>query len=311
MLGVMRWAVLAFVLLAGFAGLAEAQPSSLTHDGRARTYQVEAPEGLDRSRLWPLVVVLHGAGGSGARAMRSYRWSERAASDGFFVVGPDALPPRPDQPARFRDNPPYWNDLSGRGARAHHAIDDVGFIAAVIAAMRAAYPIDPARIYVTGFSSGASMTHLVGMRLAPLLAAVAPVAGRAWVAEKPSQPIPILMIFGEEDPLQPFAGGRGKTPWGEGPAVPPARDNATQWARLQGCAGAPHVNQPAPQVQRQQWNGCEGSAEVVFIAVSGLGHHWSRGRADFLPEATSGPNSDALDTTATIWRFFQPHRRPG
>ncbi len=296
-----RWLLL--LLLLG----APASAEQLTHDGIVRDYSVVAPAGV--TEKLPLVLVLHGAGGTGRYALNTYRWADRALTDGFIAVAPQALPPRLEEPAQFRTNPAYWNDLSGRGAPAHQRIDDVGFIAAVIEAVRGAYPVDPARIYVTGFSSGASMTHLLGMRLSDRLAAIAPVAGRNWIAESPASPLPVLLIYGDADPLHPFNGGHPRTPWGDGPLETPIDDVATAWAKLLACPGAPVADRLAPAVRSLRWDGCAAGTEVRYLVVEGLGHHWSQGKRDPLPESATGPNSAALNTTETIWQFFRSHPR--
>ena len=68
-------------------------------------------------------------------------------------------------PARFLTNPRLWNDGSGRGAIGVDNVDDLGFISAMIDFLEAHYAADPARIYCTGFSNGASMTFSVGLNL--------------------------------------------------------------------------------------------------------------------------------------------------
>lgn len=279
----------------------------LTHDGIVRDYTIAAPPHENITRKLPLVLVLHGAGGTGRYALNTYHWGDRAVADGFIAVAPNALPPRLNEPARFRDNPAYWNDLSGRGAVAHHTIDDVGFIAAVIDAVSGAYPVDPARIYVTGFSSGASMAHLLGMRLSNRLAAIAPVAGRNWIAEAPTTRLPVLLIYGDSDPLHPFHGGRPRTPWGDGPLETPIDDIATTWAGLLDCPVTATNDTPAPHLRRRTWTGCGAGSDLTYLVVEGLGHHWSQGKRDGLPETVAGPNSAALNTTETIWQFFRAH----
>lgn len=298
-----------FAIVAVLAAPASAQKSSLEHEGGARTYHLVVPPNLGAGAKVPLVIVLHGAGGNGRHALATYRWGERAPADGFIAVAPDALPPKRDAPPRFADNPPYWNDLSGRGNLAHQQIDDVGFISALLDQLLAAYPIDADRVFVTGFSSGASMAHLLGMKLSPRLAAIAPVAGRAWADVAPVAPLPVLMIFGEQDPLQPFAGGHGKTPWGDGPLMPPVVEIGAKWARLMGCATTSVTDRLAPLVARETWRGCRGRGEVTFLAIAEQGHHWSQGHEDRLPSPIAGPATAALNTTQVIWEFFLAHPR--
>jgi len=280
----------------------------MAHDGWARPYQLQRPPQLDPAHPVPLVLVLHGAGGGGARALSSYRWDEAAERHGFVAVAPDAMPAFPDQPAQFLANPRYWNDGRAGGPAAHQQIDDVGFIAALIDRLAGDLPIDRQRIYVTGFSSGAGMTYRLGLDLADRLAAIAPISGQGFGARPPARPLPVLYLVGDQDPLTPLAGGPVRLPWGTVQDHPPARKLPDTWAMLDHCQGKPSIEAPQPQVTLERWHGCAGNAEVLFYTVAGLGHEWAGGRGRLLPEAMTGPYTDAVDVTDLVWNFFRRHR---
>ena len=75
-----------------------------------------------------------------------------------------------------------WSDGS---SAAILALDDaLGFISAMIDLLEVRYAADPARIYCTGFSNGASMTFSVGLNLSNRIAAIAPVSGQFWYKGK-------------------------------------------------------------------------------------------------------------------------------
>ena len=90
----------------------------VTVDGVARRYVRYEPPGLDPAAPVPLVLVLHGRGGSGTIAERMYEMSEQSAAHGFVVAYPDAL-----------GDPPTWH--SGLGMGGSQA-DDVAFIRALV-----------------------------------------------------------------------------------------------------------------------------------------------------------------------------------
>ena len=74
----------------------------------------------------PLVVMLHGTGGSAEFAAEETRWAEFAAEHDFLVAFPDALPVDPARPPSFLSNPKRWNDGSTRpGDPFHSDPDDV------------------------------------------------------------------------------------------------------------------------------------------------------------------------------------------
>src|SRR5260221_564174 len=86
--------------------------------------------------------------------------------------------------------------------------------------------VDADRIFVTGFSNGASMTFRLGAELSDRIAAIAPVAGHYWpTASTPARPVPTLFLIGDHDPLVPLTGGRVDTPWGRRIEKPSVRES--------------------------------------------------------------------------------------
>ncbi len=273
-----------------------------------RTFVVHAPPGFDGKSKVPVVIMLHGAGGSGEGAMAETGWDAKSDREGFIAVFPDGTPPHPMLPARFLLNPRLWNDGSGRGAIGVDDVDDLGFIAAMIGFLEARYASDPARIYCTGFSNGASMTFSVGLNLSNLIAAIAPVSGHLWYVQKQlAYPVPLLFIIGTKDPLNPIDGGNVKLPWEKTEYHPPVEDSLKEWERMLGCG---------PEVQTARGNGvlevtydqCAKGGEVEYYRVRGLGHVWPGGKSR-LPEKWVGKPSDNLNATDVIWEFFKTHPR--
>ena len=65
-------------------------------------------------------------------------------------------------------------------------------------------PADPGRVYVTGFSNGASMTFRFAAERSTRLAAIAPVAGPCRLrAPRLERAVPTLFLVGAADPLVP------------------------------------------------------------------------------------------------------------
>lgn len=273
-----------------------------------RTFVVHVPPGFNGKSKVPVVLMLHGAGGSGEGAISETGWDAKADREGFIAVFPDGAPPHPLLPARFLLNPRLWNDGSGRGAIGVEHVDDIGFISAMIDFLEARYAADPARIYCTGFSNGASMTFSVGLNLSNRIAAIAPVSGHLWYREKQlAYPVPLLFIIGTDDPLNPIAGGNVKLPWEKTEYHPPVEDSLKEWERMLGCG-------PEVQTARRKglmeitYNHCARGGEVEYYRVSGLGHAWPGGK-NRLPEKWVGKPSDSLNATDVIWDFFKTHPR--
>jgi len=128
--------------------------------------------------------------------MNVSQWNSIADREGFIVVYPSGT----GFPKRWQAFPQEPRDSS----------KDVIFIADLIDSLSAQYNIDPARIYVNGFSNGGGMTFLLGCELADRIAATGTVAG-AFVLPfeecAPSRPMPLIAFHGTADPIVPFLGG--------------------------------------------------------------------------------------------------------
>jgi polyhydroxybutyrate depolymerase len=271
-----------------------------TAGDRPSEYLFSAPDG---AAPVPLVVVLHGAGGTAEWADEETGWSALAAREGFAVALPEGLPPHPDKPPKFLTNPPRWNDGSAGPTGDPSPADDVAFLAAVVedASRRAA--IDPARVYLTGFSNGAGMAFRAAAERADLFAAVAPLAGYCRVPDpRPTRPVPTLYMIGTADPLVPLRGGDVRSPWRHRLVRRrPVADTLGRWAAAIGCFPVPVVVSDAGGVRTEEY---PGPVEFRAMYVEGLGHHWPGGKGR-LNHKVAGPPSDKMDATAEVWRFFR------
>jgi polyhydroxybutyrate depolymerase len=77
--------------------------------------------------------------------------------------------------------------------------DDVGFVDAMTADLRARLPVDDRRFYASGFSNGASFTARLAVERSQRLAAAGFVAGGLSTARTPARPIPMLAAVGTRD----------------------------------------------------------------------------------------------------------------
>lgn len=152
--------------------------------------------------------------------------------------------------------------------------DDVGFLRALIEDLRTRYRLDPARLYMTGHSNGASMTNTFAFYHTKLLAATAPAQG-AWmstfeidpytVSPQPDGPLPVWIWRGERETFQ-----TGKEPR---PVQDQKQKQYWTWHN--------EVN-PKPEI-RQEFDGkyhytteiyTGGKAEVRFTEVADQSHNY-------------------------------------
>lgn len=264
--------------------------------GEARRILVHDPPGAEGLSL-PLVLALHGTGGSG-RLMALLSGLNRLADErGFRVAYPQALGEvGTEEPARGA----AWNAGPGLGCPLHPDADDVAFLGAVVARVARHAPIDPQRLYVAGFSNGARMAYRMALA-APWVAAIAAVAGAPVWGEAPARAVPTLAFHGTEDQHIPYGGGVGS----QGRRIPAlsAQEAVARWAALMGCGEGP-VRDSLDSHHRDLWSG--GGCEVGLWTVAGMGHAWPGGRP-YAPGADR-PVAD-LSAAHLIWAFFEAHPR--
>jgi len=282
---------------------------SLMVGGLERRYLVHGPLRSDGKFPMPVVIMLHGGGGTAETARSSTGWVVKADEAGFIVAFPEATRPDPSWPASFLSNPPIWNDGSGRGHAGKGNVDDSGFIGALIEDLIARFPVDEKRIYVTGFSNGASMAFRAGVELSGRIAAVAPVSGILWLRDsKLERPVPMLYIIGTLDPFNPLEGGDVKTPWGRTEKKPPIRESILAWAKMLDCSLEPRVVCDRDGVKALSYGPGKGGAVVLFYTIEGMGHAWPGGK-QVLSEKIAGKGSDKVKAVDVIWDFFKDRSR--
>jgi len=293
-----------------FSSLSVGTVSSLdveTTNSGLRHYLAYLPQNAP-DRKAPLVIILHGLAGSGEQFLAQTHWKDAADRHGFILLAPDGQLPIPTLPANIGRNVRLWNagPLTSEWVAAH-AKDDSGFLRQLITDWINSGRAAPGQIYVTGFSNGAAMAFRAGADLSDLVSAIAPVSNPLLMpVESLHRPVSLLMIWGEADPVSPFAGGsleRG----GREINRPSAHDSFEVWSRLLGCEGDESQESPAPTVTLLVHPTCHEKSETELYSVAGMGHQWPGGNP--ILSGLAGPMSDRLDATEVIWQFFIRHKR--
>ncbi len=272
-----------------------------------RHYILFVPPNLDPKTPAPLVLMLHGAGGSAPGAATHYGWCELANKERFIVAFPEATRFDLTHEPSFVNNPPVWNDGSGRGFAGSNRVDDIGYLRVVLDDVAHKYNVDPNRLYCTGFSNGASMTFRAGVELSDRLAAIAPISGHLWQPDaKPAEKIPLFFLFGDADPLNPTEGGLVNGPWGGAERKPPLQRSVDCWIKFLGVDSATHTVRDELNVHATRYGDETGPHQIIVYTIHGLGHEWP-GHGRVLPPILTGPTSNAVDATQLIWEFFKEH----
>ncbi len=281
----------------------ELEEHRLNYGGIERVYWLAVPPDGELPSPAPLVLALHGGGGTGASMCRMRGGLLDLARQGaFLLVCPQGVER-------------HWND--GRQIARYRAqaeeIDDVGFLAAVVEDAARRYPVDLRRIFVTGISNGGQMSYRLACERAGMVGAIAPVA--ASMAEllecAPSRPVSIMILNGTADPLVPYEGGSigfGRDDLGR---VIPTDQVRRQWAESNHCEAEPaevwlperSLADPT-RVQLLSHTRCAGGRQVLLYRIEGGGHTWPGG-PQYLPVWLVGRVSQELDASQAIWEFFE------
>ncbi|HQK99703.1 MAG TPA: PHB depolymerase family esterase [Smithellaceae bacterium] len=277
-----------------------AERRTIVHNGLERIYEVRVPTGALRSEARvPLVLVLHGRGGSSRDTEKITGFTFLAVSEHFIVVYPEG--------ARLK-GPLTWNAGHCCGDAMRGDVDDVGFIDALLDRLIEDYPIDPGRVYVTGMSNGAMMAHRLGIDLSHRIAAIAPVIGAIFGDEKPpSHPVSALIINGMQDNIIPYAGGipagASLSAW-DGTPFAPGSKQASFWAAANECDGNPDLLSGADTIVTRYR--CPDGRRVLSYLIRNMGHTW--------PGAKTGKfwadrREPSFYTTEVIWAFFKTNAK--
>jgi polyhydroxybutyrate depolymerase len=268
---------------------------SIESGGLTRTYRMYVPDDLPPNA--PLVVMLHGGGGSGEIAERFYGWDRLAERQKFIVAYPDGLGPAI----------PAWNVDGGDccGYPRREQIDDVQFIKDMVAEIETRASIDPNRVFASGISNGGIMAYTLACETT-LFAAIGPVSATMLNSCDQPEPVSVIHIHGLKDEAIQFDGGPGHPPGNiDGPPIP---DVIARWQSVDDCQ--PPTSTTEGVVTTESADCADGRA-VELITISDAEHGWPGAPAKSKDSTSGGKTpSQAIDSTTTIWSFFEAHPRP-
>jgi polyhydroxybutyrate depolymerase len=230
-----------------------------TVDGQQRSVSVHPPKTPEEGAA-PIIVALHGYGGSGLELEQISKLSEAADERGWFVVYPDGS----GVPQAWSDDPAVTQHQS-----------DLVFLRQIIGDIVGGGCGDAARVIVTGMSQGGWLSDMAGCEMTDVVTGVVPVAGRdmSWPCE-PAQPVAFAAVNGVLDDVLPYDGGavRVAAPVSE---VQSVEAWTLQRAESRNCDAQPAQTLQSPHVVVFTWSGC--SAPMSLYRVEDGGHSWPQG----------------------------------
>jgi polyhydroxybutyrate depolymerase len=276
------------------------QDQTLTVDPRARTYTLVLPPNYFDAGTGnvPLVIAMHGGGGSAAQFESTSLLTTKANASNFAVVYPNGTS---DGGLGLNT----WNAGSCCGSAVSNQVNDVNFIRQLINELASRYRINTQRIYATGHSNGGMMSHRLACELSDRIAAVAPNAAALVVTCNASRPVPVLMMHSKLDRNVPLQGGVGVGL--SGVPYPPMTTATQRWTGLNACASPSNTTTVSAAWSREVWSGCAGNANVELLLTEDGGHSWPGG----LPGSANGdPTSKVINANDELWAFFGRYALP-
>ena len=262
---------------------------TVTSGGVLRNADVHVPEKYDPSAPTTLVLNFHGFGSNSFQEALLSLMNDASDERGFIVAYPNGTVNS-------------WNAGLCCGTAASLAVDDVAFTAALIDELSKAYCIDPKRIFATGMSNGAFLSHRLACEMSDKIAAIAPVAGVLGIPFEDCEPerkVPVMHFHGTADLLVPYEGGGVSL-------FPSVDDSIARWREIDGCGAALEVTFDQGDTQCVSPKDCADGAEVILCTIDGGGHTWPGGT----PVPSLGVTSTDIDATAQMLDFFEKHPLP-
>ncbi len=235
----------------------------LRSNGVVRTYEIRIPDTYTQGQPTPVLLALHGNPDTGTGFEARSGLTAAAMDAGFITVYPDGL-------------------------EGTWGYEDVLLVHDLILHLADTLSVDTDRVYVTGFSAGGSMTHLIACALPDEVAAVAVVGATIEKdisdACRSNRLIPFMLVHGTEDAAFPWDGAVF------GNVIRfSVRATLSRWKVLNQCQGDPVVDtlpdlvDDGTRVWRESWTQCGGNAEMLFYGVENGGHTWPSGPGPFPP----------------------------
>lgn len=277
--------------------------------GTEREYALHVPQDF-RPGQGGLVIVLHGARGSGPRMEKMSGFDAVADRNGFVVAYPTALD--------NNTNHSVWN-VYFNSVTFSEPPDDIAFLRQLILTLQSRLQVDRDRVYVAGFSMGGYMAHRAGIELSDMVAAIGVVngslnvtpSGQSFSLPRPGSPVSVIVLHGTEDQAVKYCGAAIS-----GGSIASQEQAFDFWSRANGCTS---ILPPEPlcvagevndAVRRKRATGCRRGAEVEIYQIMHGQHVWyDRLSNQPGPEPYNAELGGPLSTAELLWRFFQSHPR--
>lgn len=189
--------ILLILLSFSFNAISQQNNGSITVGQETRTYIEYIPQNYQNSESAPLVVILHGIGGT----------AQGLAGAGLnFIADTARFIPLYLQGLDNWGGTSSWNNNTLLASTAN----DIAFFQTMIEHMVDNYNIDRSRVYFVGISMGAIMTfnalNVMDGQIAAAVCHIGTMSDIDLAAYNPSIPRPVMQVHGTMDGTVPYAG---------------------------------------------------------------------------------------------------------
>ncbi|MDP2414597.1 PHB depolymerase family esterase [Daejeonella sp.] len=279
---------LLLLILSYLSSNAQLLSDSLLIDNHYRTFHFKKPS-LPNTKS-SLVFILHGSGGSGKGIMKTaVKLEAKAESENILLVYPDGYKH-------------FWNECRKTATSAANLenIDENSFFNRMIEYFISKYQISSGQVFAIGTSGGGHMAYKLATTMPARFKAIT-----AIIASLPDTsnmdcierklPMPVMIINGTSDPVNPYNGGEVKISGTVFGKVRSTEQTFRYWSSLDGYKGKPK-KEILPDTDPTDGKTIEkfsykkkGNPEVVLLKVI-------NGKHDY-------PND--IDVYLESWNFFK------
>jgi polyhydroxybutyrate depolymerase len=206
-----------------------------------------------------------------------------------------------------------WNTGDCFAPACLWGVDDVAMVEHLVERLAARLPLDPARIYLVGYSNGGALAFQVAARastrfsalavFAATMSATGPVVAPQLREALPVASLSVLTIHGDLDPYIAVHGREDLA------STEPSLAHVTQfWALAARCpTRAKRYLERDGAIRVTHFQGCREGTEVKHLELSGWAHEWPS-RENLACKAPGDPLT-GFDAAEAIWAFFAAHPR--
>lgn len=214
-----------------------------------RSVIIQAPLEIDKNHVIPIVIGLHGRGGSNT----SWTHLLKHFTDAGDFIGV--------YPQGYLNS---WN-LGKEPSKA----DDVAFVEEIIDTLLTYSNVDADKIFVIGSSNGAGMAHKLGAE-SNRIRAIAPIASQliesiSMIPNK--KPLSVFQINGDKDTVVPIEGGDRL-----GHSFLSALESAEKWSSQFHCSQTEDIIETDTTLLHAFTN-CDNDVAVKYLIIKGAGHN--------------------------------------